>query len=522
LSADLALINANVRTMNPHQPVAQAVAIRKNRIIKVGSNKEINQLIGEGTRVISLDGKAVVSGLIDTHIHVADFGRCLLWLDLTRAKSINELQNLLKEKAKQTTSGRWIIGRGWNPNRFKEKRFLKVSDLDSATPNNPVVLYHEVAMICAVNTKALELAGLTGQTVVPPGGTVDRNLQTGELTGILRDSATNIVWAVVPEPTEEELLDATALACQKIAEAGLTSVHWIVLSENEISIIQKLNAEGRLSIRVNVIIPEGFLEKTVNFQSTDSLMLHVGGSLIAVDGYLDSKTAALSKPYSDEPNNSGKLLTCPQALATSIVRVLAAGFQPVLHAMGDKAVDTALMVIERTAKQTSGKSILFRMEQAALLNRQLVKRLKTQKIVVSVQPKVISTEFSVWSATKRLGIERAKWLHPLKALLNESVKVAGGSDCPMEPLNPLLGVQAAVLRADFPEQRLSVEEALRMYTVDAAYSSGEEKVKGSIEEGKLADLVILSDDPLMVATNKIKDINIEMTIIDGKVVYSKN
>jgi predicted amidohydrolase YtcJ len=155
LSADLALINANVRTMNPRQPCAQAVAIRKNRIIKVGTNKEINQLIGEGTRVISLDGKTVVSGLIDTHIHVADFGRCLLWLDLTSAKSINELQNLLKEKAKQTPSGCWIIGRGWNHNRFKEKRFIKVSDLDVATPNNPVVLYHEEAMICAVNTKAL-------------------------------------------------------------------------------------------------------------------------------------------------------------------------------------------------------------------------------------------------------------------------------------------------------------------------------------------------------------------------------
>jgi predicted amidohydrolase YtcJ len=522
LSADLALINGNVKTMNPSRPVAEAVAITKNKIIKVGTNKEINQLIGEKTKVISLNGKTVLPGLIDTHIHVADFGRCLLWLDLTSAGSIMELQSLLKEKAKQTPVGKWIIGRGWNQNRFKEKRLLDLSDLDAAASDNPVILYHESTMICAVNTKALELAGVTGQTAVPSGGTIDRNPETGELTGILRDSATNLVWQVVPEPTMNELSEATALACQKIAEAGLTSVHWLVLSENELSIIQRLHAEGKLSVRVNMIVPEVLLDKTVGFQSVDSLMLHVGGAVIATDGYLDSKTAALFEPYSDEPNNCGRLLCTEEALAASVARVIKAGLQPVIHAMGDKAVDVALKVIEQTSKQAAGKPVRFRIEQAAVLNKELTKRLKTQKVAVSVQPKVIASEFSVWSATERLGVDRAKWLHPLKTLLKEGVKVAGGSDCPMEPLNPLLGMQEAVLRESFPQQRLSVEEALGMYTVDAAYSSCEEKVKGSIEDDKLADLTILSKDPLAVPTDEIKDVNIDMTIIDGKVVYSKH
>jgi predicted amidohydrolase YtcJ len=521
LSADLALINGNVKTMNPSRPVAEAVAVTKNKIIKVGTNKEINQLIGEKTKVISLNGKTVLPGLIDTHIHVADFGRCLLWLDLTSAGSIKELQSLLKEKAKQTPAGKWIIGRGWNQNRFKEKRLPKLSDLNAAAPDNPVILYHESAMICAVNSKALALAGVTEQTAVPSGGTIDKNPQTGELTGILRDSAANLVWQAVPEPTADELLDATALACQKIAEAGVTSVHWLVLSENELSIIQRLHAEGKLLVRVNVIIPEALLKKTIGFQP-DSLMLHVGGAVIAADGYLDSKTAALFQPYSDEPNNSGRLLCTEQALAASVAQVLAAGFQPVIHAMGDKAVDSALKVIEQTSKQAAAKPVRFRLEQAAVLNKELIKRLKTQKVVVSVQPKVIASEFAVWSATERLGVERAKWLHPLKTLLKEGVKVAGGSDCPMEPLNPLLGMQEAVLREHFPEQRLSVEEALGMYTLDAAYCSGEEKVKGSIETGKLADLTILSNDPLAIQTNEIKDISIEMTIIDGNIVYSKH
>jgi predicted amidohydrolase YtcJ len=194
--------------------------------------------------------------------------------------------------------------------------------------------------------------------------------------------------------------------------------------------------------------------------------------------------------------------------------VLAAGVQPIILAMGDKAIDLTLKVIEKTQKD----NVRFRIEQAAVLNNDLIHRLKKQEVVVSVQPKVISTEFSVWSAKKRLGLKRAKWLHPLKTLLNQGVKVVGGSDCPMEPLSPLLGIQEVVLRTEFPNQRLCVEEALRMYTLDAAYSSSEENVKGSIEEGKLADLTVLSDDPVAVEPEKIKDIKIEFTIIDGKIL----
>jgi hypothetical protein len=284
--------------MNPNQPAAQAVAIKQNKIIKVGTNHQINSLIDKNTRVINLNGKTVLPGLIDTHVHVADFGRCLLWLDLTSAESIGELQSLLKEKAEQTPAGKWIIGRGWNQNRFKEKGMPNLSDLNEAAPNNPVILYHESVMICVVNSKALALADMTEKTPVPAGGTIDKDAE-GEFTGILRDSATSLIWQVIPEPTAEELLDAAALACQKIAEAGLTSVHWLVLSENELPIIQKLQAQGRLPIRVNVVVPEVLLEKAVGLHSADSLMLSFGGVMIDVDGYLDSKTAALFQPYSD-------------------------------------------------------------------------------------------------------------------------------------------------------------------------------------------------------------------------------
>jgi predicted amidohydrolase YtcJ len=512
LSADLAIINANIITMNPAQPKAQAVAIKQGKIQKVGTTTQIKELIDKNTKVLDLKDKTVLPGLIDTHIHVADFGRCLMWLDLTSAESIKELQSLLKQKAKQTHRGKWIVGRGWNQNRFKENRMPKRSELDASAPDNPVILYHEAAMICAVNTKALKLAGVTDHTDAPLGGVIDK--EKGELTGVFRDSATSLVWQVVPEPSEEELLEATASACQQVVAAGLTSVHWLVLSENELPLIEKLSAQGKLPMRVNVVVPEAFLPKVQNFKTADRAMLRLGGALIAVDGYLDSKTAALSEPYSDEPENSGKLLLSEKALADSVKKVLGAGLQPIIHAMGDRAVDAALKVIEQT-----GGDVHFRMEQAALLNPELIKRLKKQNVVVSVQPKVISSEFSVWSATQHL-CERAKWLHPLKSLLSAGVRVVGGSDCPMEPLSPLLGMQETVVRAAFPEQSLSVMEALRMYTLDAAFSSGEEEVKGSVEVGKLADLTVLSADPTAVAGDKIRDIPVEMTIINGKVVYS--
>ncbi len=514
LSATLAIINANIKTMKKNQPTAQAVAIENNRLIKVGSNEQIQELIGENTQVLDLSDKTVVPGLIDTHIHVADYGRCLMWLDLTPAKSIAELQELVKEKAKQTLTGKWIIGQGWNETRFKEQKMPTSADLDEAAPENPVILYREAAMVCAVNTKALQLAGVTEQTAVPEGGVADKNPKTGKLSGIFRDNATSLIWQVVPEPTQEELLYATATACQKIYQAGITSIDWLVISEGELSIIEKLYERGMLLFRVNVVVPEALLEKTVCIKSKDPEVLRVGGAFIVADGYLDSKEAALLKPYSDDPTNCGKMLLTEEELAASVKRALAFGVQPVIHAMGDRAVDATLKAIE----QTQG-SVRFRIEQAAILNRPLIDRLKKQNLTVSIQPKVISTEFTVWSANQRLG-NRARLLHPIKTLLDEGIRVAAGSDCPMEPLSPLLGMQELVTRQSYPEQRLSADEALRLYTLDAAYCSGEEAIKGSIEEGKLADLVVLSSDPAADVPEKIKDIAVDFVVLNGRVLIT--
>jgi predicted amidohydrolase YtcJ len=523
-SANLALIGGNVLTMNPSQPRAEAVAVKGNRIAKVGTNEEINQLVGAKTKIIHLNGKTVVPGFIDTHIHVADFAKLLKWVDLNDVKSIKELQSRLKEHAQKTPRGRWIIGRGWNHARLQEKRLPSLSDLDSASPNNPVIMYHESALMCVVNSKALELAGVTKHTRAPSGGTIDKDAETGEVTGVLRDAATDLVWKVIPEPSADELLEATGLAFTKVMEAGVTSVHWIILSAIELSVIRKLLAQKKLPISVYLIVPVNLLDSVLNsdLPSFSAGKLKVGGVMIFADGYLAARTAALLQPYSDETSISGELLCGQEKMNAAATKTLRAGLQLVIHAVGDKAVDAALTTIERVSSEAIGKGVSCRVEQAAVLNEGLIKRLKTQKVIVSVQPCVVASEFSVWSATEHLGAERAKWLFPLNTLIKEGVKVVGGSDCPMEPLNPLLGIQAAVTRRFFPEEQITIDEALRMYTVDAAYSSGEENIKGSVETGKLADLTVLSCDPCKVPPNEIENITVEMTIASGKIVYPKH
>jgi predicted amidohydrolase YtcJ len=515
--ADLVLVDANVLTMNPAQPTVKAIAIKDDKIVHIGTNDEMGAWIGKDTKVLSLNGKTVVPGFIDTHIHVADFGRLLAWISLNDVDSIREMQETLGKRAKKTPQRKWILGRGWSEKRFAEKRLPTRFDLDLVSPDNPVIFYHESGQICVVNSKALVLAGVTKATKASSGGVIDRNENTGELTGVLRGNATNLLWNVVPEPSEDELMEATGLAFKRISEVGVTSVHWIALSSLEISLIQKLNEQNRLPLRICVLVPANLLKNLIDFKTYDDSALKIGGGIIFADGYLAAKTAALFQPYSDDHKSSNRLLCTQEEMNSAAEKIVKAGLQLVIHAVGDKAADAALTTIETTAKGHRN-----RIEQAAVINKRLLKRMKKLKVIVSIQPCVIASEFSVWSATKHLGPERAKWLFPIKTLLNEGIRVIGGSDCPMEPLNPLLGMQTAVTREFFPKERITIDDALRMYTIEAAYSSNEDNIKGSVETGKLADLAVLSRDPRSVKSSEIKNISVELTILGGKVIFSKH
>jgi predicted amidohydrolase YtcJ len=524
MRADLVLLSGNVLTMNSSQPRAEAIAITKDRIVKVGTNNETRSWIGKDTKVIDLQGRTVVPGLIDSHIHVADFGKFLTWLDLKGVTSIKEMQTKIRERAQKIPEGRWIIGSGWDQNRFVEKRYPSRQDLDEASPDNPVVLYHQYGRVCVVNSKTLESAGVTEETVAPSGGTIEKDPETGLPTGILRENATDLVWRTVPEPSEEELIESAGLACEKIVEAGVTSIHWIISSLAEVSIVQRLHSENKLPLRVHIIVPANVLEQLDNLDS----LLDYGentartlGVKVFVDGSLAARTAALTEPYVDESSTKGQLQYSQEELDALVAKAHKAGFRLVMHAMGDQAIESALTAIEKALVETPRKNHRYRLEHASVLNPDLIQRIKKLGVTVSVQPKCVISEFSVWSAVDRLGAERARWLYPLKTLLKEGVRVIGGSDCPMEPLSPLSAIQAAVTRQFFPEEQITVDEASRMYTVNAAYASSEENLIGSIEEGKLADLTVLSDDPYTIPPNKIEAIKVSMTIVGGKVAYQQ-
>ena len=511
--------------MNSSQSRAEAIAIKDDRIVKVGTNEEITQCIGKNTRVISLKGRTVVPGLIDTHAHVADFGR-LARIDLRGLKSVEEMKSRIREGVQKAPEGKWILGQGWDQTNFGEKGYPNLSDWDEASPHNPIVLYHKFERTCILNSKALELSGITKETKSPPGGIIDKDVETGELTGILRDNATDLVWKIIPDPSEEDIIEATTLACEKIVKAGVTSVHWMVSSPIEIQIIQRMRKENKLPLRIYMIIPVNLMDNVTGLDSGKDFgdnLVRIGGVQIFADGSLAARTAALFQPYSDDSSTIGRQLCTQETMNALAIKICKANLQLVIHAMGDRGVDAALTAIEKTSREAAlGKNNRPRIEHASLLNKELIQRIKKLEVVLSMQPPSIISEFSVWSAADRLGPERARWLFPLKTLINEGIMVSGGSDCPMEPISPLAGIQATVAREFFPEERITVDEALRIYTVNAAYASFEENIKGSIESGKLADLTVISRDPLTVPPSEIEDIQVEMTIVGGRVIYPKS
>lgn len=522
MSADLALLNGNIITMNLKSPKAEAIAVKDDVIIKVGTNYEINQIITDATKIIQLKGKTVIPGLIDTHIHIADYGRLLMWLDLTSSRSIVELQNSLKKKIETTSPDRWIVGRGWDEKFFTEEELTRFS-LDVIAPDNPVILYNKSGKLCLVNSKALELSKISQYKKKLSNDEILEKPDTGEVTGLIKGKAMETIWSAIPEPQEDDLLELTKLACLKIIESGISSVHWMVISPIELSIIKKLR-KSKIPLRIYVIIPfelwKSYLKKKSS-KILKKILIEVGAVEISVDGYLANKTAALFDPYLDTTESNGELSYSQECLNSNVIDVLSSGLQVILHAVGDRAIKYALDSIEQASKNFSIQDSRIRIEQAALLDEDSLNSIEKYNLLVSVQPCVIASEFKIWSAIENLGKKRAMQLFPLNTLKNRNVFLLGGSDCPMEPLNPLLGIQMSVNRPFFSQESLTTNEALAMYTTSAAYSTKEEDSKGSIEEGKLADLTILSNDPTNIQKDKIEKIEIINTIIGGKIVYSK-
>jgi len=518
LNASLAILNANVITLNFKKPKAEAIAVHDGKIIAVGSNEEIKKYIGNKTKVMDAKKSTVVPGFVDCHVHMTGFGWSLQSLDLRNVKSISEVKQKLREYAKNNPQKYWILGGRWDQEKFAEKRFPTRWDLDEALGDKPIFLIRVCGHVGVVNSKALQLAGVTEETTIE-GGKIDSDKAAGEPNGILRENALELIWKAIPKPSPKQLEDACLLACQKSVEAGLTSVHWIVDSADEIRAIQKLHSEGKLPLRVYLGIPVELLDVIASLGLVSGFgndMVKIGFIKILADGSLGARTAALKEPYFDKPETKGMMLYTQKKLDKLVLNAHRAGLQLAVHAIGDRAIEIVLKAFSKALQEFPRENHRHRIEHCSVLNPKLIKQMKRLNLIASVQPHFIASDFWV---VDRVGKPKARWVYPFKTLMHEGLTVTSGSDCPVEPINPLLGIWAAVARKSFTGESLTVEEALKTYTSNAAYASFEESKKGTIEIGKFADLTILSDNLFNISPDDIKKAAVEMTLVDGRVRY---
>jgi len=528
---DLVIINAMVHTMDPNLPLADAVAIHGNRIVAVGASKEIKKMAGPRTRVVDAQKRVVLPGFNDSHVHFLSGGFQLSSVDLRDAGTPQEFAERIHHFAEKLPAGRWITGGDWDHERWPEATLPTKELIDSSTPQTPVFVSRLDGHMALANSLALRLAGVTRQTLDPPGGIIVRDPKTGEPTGILKDAAQNFVWKVIPPSSFEERLTAARAATEYAAKLGVTSVQ-DMSAGSDVGVYQTLLDRGELKTRIYAVSPLPAWERLVSTgvrANFGSEMLRMGGLKGFADGSLGSTTALFYEPYEDAPNTSGIAgdeMYPEGAMLTRVREADKAGLQVMIHAIGDRANDLIFTIYEQVEREDGKRDRRFRIEHAQHLRRQDIPRFARDKVVASMQP-YHAIDDGRW-AEKRIGKERAKTTYAFRSLLDSGVVLAFGTDWTVAPMNPMFSIYAAVTRRTLdgknpkgwvPEQKISVEEAVRAYTVGSAWAEFQESVKGTITPGKLADLVILSRDIFKIDPKDIETTKVVMTILDGRVIY---
>ncbi len=530
-AADLIIVNANIHTMDRSHPAAAAIAIHGNRIIAVGSNDEIKKLAGADTKVIDAKGRLVLPGFNDAHVHFMSGGFQLSSVDLRDANTPQEFAERIRDFAARLPKGRWITGGDWDHERWPDAKLPTKELIDRYTPDTPVFVNRLDGHMALANSLALKLAGVTRETKDPPGGVIVRDLNTGEPTGILKDAAQSFVWKVIPAPSFEEKLAAARAATNHAASLGVTSVQDMSAGA-DVSVYQALLDRGELKNRIYAVWPLPRWERlaqTGGRAHFGSAMLRTGGLKGFADGSLGSTTALFFQPYNDAPNTSGipSDEMFPEAAMLERVRGAdQAGLQVIIHAIGDRANDNILSIYEQVEKEDGDRDRRFRIEHAQHLRSQDIPRFARDKVIASMQP-YHAIDDGRW-AEKRIGPERAKTTYAFRSLLDSGAILAFGTDWTVAPLNPLLTIYAAATRRTLdgkhpngwiPEQKISVEEAVRAYTVGSAFAEFQENEKGTIVPGKLADIVILSRDIFQIDPKEVEKVKVVTTIMDGRVIY---
>jgi predicted amidohydrolase YtcJ len=517
------LYRARIHTMDPQNPRAEAVAIADGRFLAVGSNDDVLRMATARTRKIDMEGKTIVPGFIDAHTHVAYSGiRHLRQVDCD-LRSIAEIQGAIRERAARTPAGGWVIGFKYDDTKTSDGRKLTREDLDAAAPGHPVYVGHRGGHTAYVNSLAFRLAGVNEKTPDPPGGRIDREPGTGKLTGGLRERAIEPFQKLFFSAyTRDEYREGVRIIARMMAKSGVTSAHDALASPDDLRAYQDSYEAGELCVRVYSLISHEYLDRMIAAGVRTGMgneWVRIGAVKMICDGSISERTARLSRPYVGRPNDYGIWVMEEDAMATVARKAHEAGWQIGVHANGDVAIDRTLRVFERLQKENPRKDPRFRIEHCTVINDDLVRRIAALGVI----PNPFST-YVYYHGEKfsEYGPERLNHMFALRSFLDAGIRVTQTSDYPPGPFEPMMALQSSVTRTDMkgnvwgPRQRITVQEALRVGTVHGAYASFEEKLKGSIEPGKLADLVVLGQDPLRVEPSSLIRIPVERTMAGGR------
>ena len=534
LHPDIVLKNARVYTVDPIYSTAEALAVLDGKFVAVGTNEDIENITGPGTRVIDADGKTVVPGFIDAHCHPLSLeGKNLLQVDCSsgNASSIEELVAALVERAEQMPPGEWVLGARYDDTKLAEKRHPNRWDLDRVSTRHPVHIRHVSGHMGVVNSKALELGGFGKNTEDPDGGTFDRDTG-GNLTGVCREEADFLFLpgiggegSIIPPFSDDEELRALLLASRAYNSLGITSVGEALVSPSEIKTFQRAFNMGELSLRVYMMIFDAYLAhlKELNlYTGFGNDFLKIGPIKSFVDGAIAGRTAWMHEPYAGRADDYGIRTKTPEEIESIIFDAHTSGFQVAVHANGDRAIDMVLNCYEKVLAEYPRRNHRHRIAHCTVVNPTILERITRLGAVVLP----FSTYIYQHGEKMHEYGDRISMMFAHRSFLDYGIPVGGSSDNPCASQNPMVALYSMTTRKSMagnelgPQQKITVPEALRIYTMGSAYASFEENIKGSIEPGKLADFVILSDNPHAVEPDALLDITVEKTYVGGKEVFT--
>jgi hypothetical protein len=530
---DTLFLNGTVVTMNPVHPEAEAVLVRGDRVVAVGLADDMRALAAPGARIVDLAGKTLLPGFNEAHNHMLMFGRSLAQVDCRApgCSDIAELQRRVAARAAETPGGAWVLGRGYDDQSLAERRHPTRYDLDAVAPDHPVVITNASGHLCVANTRALGLASITSTTTPPEGGEIVHDAD-GTPTGLLLETAQAFVTSLIPEPTEDDLVEALGRCAERYLAAGITSsADASVHTNTQFRAFQRAAETGVNPLRTTLMLREHLLPhltETGIRTGFGSNRLRCGPIKLFIDGSLIGRTAAVTQPFlhDPDPNNLGLTMMSEDVFQGYVMDAHAAGWQIAVHAIGDRGIEMVLDAYERALAAHPRVDHRHRIEHCGILRPDLIARIARLGVVVVTQP-IFITEYGD-SFIRHLGEERAALTYPFWSLLNAGIPMVFSSDCPVSAYEPLKSIQVSVTErtgsgAEYaPAEAITVNDALHAYTVAGAFATFEEHTKGSIAPGMLADFAVLAHDPRHMPPDQLADIPVAMTWIGGELAYERS